>query len=145
MWKMFHTLGMDKTVIQTKWDVLSPMLDERARRLWAAAESESLGWGGITLVSEVTGLSRQTIHAGLGEIHALANGDASRTAKEGRMRTEGGGRKSLAENDLAANQFTPATMPLFWKLRQKAQLGIGLPWMPRPRPGWSACSILIQA
>jgi Rhodopirellula transposase DDE domain len=96
---MFHTLGMDKTVIQTKWDVLSPMLDERGRRLWAAAESESLGWGGITLVSEVTGLSRQTIHAGLGEIHAMANGDSSMTAKEGRMRTEGGGRKSLTESD----------------------------------------------
>jgi hypothetical protein len=90
---------MDKTALQTKWNVLSPMLDERARRLWAAAESESLGWGGVTLIAAVTGLSRQTIHSGLDELHAVAKGDSSKSATEGRMRTEGGGRKSLAESD----------------------------------------------
>ena len=90
---------MDKVAIKAKWDVLSPTFDERTRRLWVATESEALGWGGITLVSEVTGVSRPTIHAGIEEIRAMRNGDSSVSLREGRLRAEGGGRKKLTEND----------------------------------------------
>jgi hypothetical protein len=39
-------------------------MDERLRRLWAAAEAHTLG-GGITTVSAATGLSRTTITQGM--------------------------------------------------------------------------------
>lgn len=40
---------------------MAPLLDERARRPWAAAESVTLGYGGDALVSAATRLARQTI------------------------------------------------------------------------------------
>ena len=54
--------------IKAKYISLEPVLDERARRLWAAAEARAIGWGGITRVAEATGLSRVTIRAGLSEL-----------------------------------------------------------------------------
>ena len=38
------------------------------RRQWAASEAISLGWGGVSLVSSATGLARNTIAVGLGEL-----------------------------------------------------------------------------
>ena len=43
-------------------------LTERTRRLFAANEALSLGWGGISAVSRATGLSRQVISAGIQEL-----------------------------------------------------------------------------
>ena len=90
---------MDKIAIQAKWDLISPLLDERARRLWAIAEAKALGWGGVTLISEVTGLSRQTIHSALKAAHGKDGDEYSKPFKAGRVRSEGGGRKSLADGD----------------------------------------------
>jgi hypothetical protein len=55
-------------VIETKFAILKALLDERARRLWAAVETRALGRGGITRVAEATGLSRVTIRAGMKEL-----------------------------------------------------------------------------
>ena len=41
-----------------KFLVLERVLDERGKRLWAAAEARSLGRGGATRVAEATGMSR---------------------------------------------------------------------------------------
>ena len=54
--------------IAAKFAILKPLLDERARRLWAAVEARALGRGGISQVAEATGLSRATIRAGLREL-----------------------------------------------------------------------------
>ena len=43
--------------IQTKFLQLQPFLNERTRRLWAAAEAQQLGWGGIRTVELATGIS----------------------------------------------------------------------------------------
>ena len=43
-------------VIETKFATLKVLLDERARRLWAAVEARALGRGGITRVAEATGI-----------------------------------------------------------------------------------------
>ena len=69
------------------------MLDERSRRLWAATEARAIGWGGISRVSEATGLSRITIKAGLEELHRTPGED------DGRVRVPGGGRRPLADHD----------------------------------------------
>jgi hypothetical protein len=54
--------------IRRKFQALAPVLDERARRQWAAAEALDLPWGGVTAVAAATGLSRTTITAGLREL-----------------------------------------------------------------------------
>lgn len=51
-----------------KYKNIKPFLNERSRRIWAATESESYGWGGVTLFSKVTGLTRNTIIKGIKEI-----------------------------------------------------------------------------
>ena len=83
--------------IQDKYEQLLPYLNEKTRRIWAAIEARSLGWGGISQVSKATGLSRTTIHAGIGllkESKAIENQENSQ-----RIRGEGGGRKLLEEKD----------------------------------------------
>jgi Rhodopirellula transposase DDE domain len=82
-------------VLQKKYEALAGCLDEARLRLWAAAEARSLGYGGITRVARVSGLSRLTIHRGLSQL--------GRRAKPlppmGRIRTPGGGRKPLTARD----------------------------------------------
>ncbi len=68
-------------------------LTERTRRLFAANEALSLGWGGISAVSRATGLSRQVISAGIEELQGGTQ------AEEGRVRRKGGGRKSNVSKD----------------------------------------------
>jgi DNA-binding phage protein len=58
----------DVPVIAEKFSSLEPVLNERARRLWAAAEAHAAGRGGISRVAEATGLSRFTIRSGLSEL-----------------------------------------------------------------------------
>jgi hypothetical protein len=63
-----------------------PVLDERQRRLMAAALAQGLGRGGRALVARELGLSRSTITAGLRELDGEVN------AGPGRVRARGGGR-----------------------------------------------------
>ena len=61
----------DATVIERirlKFLALDPVLDERSRRQWAAAESRDYGYGGVTAVATATGLARDTVAAGLREL-----------------------------------------------------------------------------
>ena len=53
-----------EATIVGKFTIMAPLLDERARRLWAAAESAVIGYGGDALVSAATGLARETIRNG---------------------------------------------------------------------------------
>ena len=57
-------------IISEKYMTLEPILNERARRLWAATEAWAIGRGGVSRVSEATGLSRPTIQAGLNELRS---------------------------------------------------------------------------
>src|SRR5438876_4604123 len=50
-----------EATIVGKFVVMEPLLDERARRLWAAAESVAIGYGGDALVAAATGVARGTI------------------------------------------------------------------------------------
>ena len=65
---------------------LSSSLDERQLRLWAASEAKAVGYGGITLVAEISGLARSTIHAGLAELESPWNSDRIRQPGAGRKR-----------------------------------------------------------
>src|SRR3954447_8195667 len=85
-------------VVEAKYIALKPLLDERARRLWAAVEARSLGRGGIIRVAEATGLARATIRAGLKEL-ALSTSDDDGPLLGARLRPPGAGRKPLIDHD----------------------------------------------
>jgi hypothetical protein len=69
------------------------LLDERTRRLMAASEARSLGYGGISQVRRACGLSRKAITKGMQEIE---DGTAP---PPGRVRRLGAGRKKLIAHD----------------------------------------------
>jgi transposase len=84
---------VDLKQVKARFRRLRKHLDERARRLFAAAESEAIGGGGISAISAATGISRQVIREGIKELHARG------TQPEGRVRRPGGGRKQAVEED----------------------------------------------
>src|ERR1700737_5249755 len=85
--------------IKRKFEQMRPVMDERVCRLWAAAEAQALGWGGITLVAQATGISRKRIGAGLRELGTLAAGPPPPQRAAARVRRPGGGRKPKTETD----------------------------------------------
>jgi hypothetical protein len=72
-----------------RYDAVSPNLDEKGLRLFAASEALAAGHGGIVAVSEVTGIARSTIGRGLKELAAQDN-----APRQNRVRRTGGGRKA---------------------------------------------------
>jgi len=83
--------------IKSRFRSLEPLMDERMRRQWAATEAQTYGWGGMSAVSEATGLSRNTIHKGLDEI--VVRNKSRKAGAAPRLRRKGGGRKCLSESD----------------------------------------------
>jgi transposase len=121
----------DQDATRRRFEALQPVLDERLRRLWAAAEALALPHGGITAVAAATGISRRAIHLGLKELKA-----ASPPPRERRIRRAGAGRKRLVERDptLAADLerlIEPSTRgdpesPLRWTCKSTRQLAAEL-------------------
>lgn len=72
---------------------VTPVLDERQRRLAAAAGARALGHGGVAAVAREMGMARSTIHRGIGELEAGVE------VGEGRVRRAGAGRKRRSESD----------------------------------------------
>jgi len=119
--------------VRRKYISLKPFLNERSRRLWAAAEAKAHGRGGKVLVSQATNLSRTTIYRGMRE---LDFSDKEIVAPEGRTRNKGGGRKRLTEQmpeitgklkDLVEDTTCgdPET-PLLWTCKSTRQLSDAL-------------------
>ena len=86
---------IDHAAIKLRYDALDPLLDERGRRRFAAAEALAAGRGGVAAVSGVTGIARSTIGRGLAELRGKAAPDAGFA----RVRRTGGGRRSLVATD----------------------------------------------
>ncbi len=76
--------------IRAKFLALKPAMDERLTRLWAGAEAEALGEGGISIVEEATGMSRTTIRVGRDELREGVSADNVVS-----VRRAGGGRPSI--------------------------------------------------
>ena len=85
-------MNKDEVSLRRKFlDVLS-LLDERSRRLMAASEARSLGYGGVSKVRRACGLSRKAIVKGM---HEISGGNTM----PGRIRRPGAGRKKITESD----------------------------------------------
>jgi hypothetical protein len=117
--------------IRRKFEALSPVMDERLRRLWAGAEAEALGDGGIAKVEQATGMSRTTIRAGRDELRAGVSPD-----DVVKVRRPGAGRPSLLEQnpelaDALESLVDPVTRgdpesPLRWTSKSTRKLAADL-------------------
>ena len=65
------------SAIRRKYEMLCPSMNERVRRLWAGAEAQLIGRGGITRVSKATGVAHTTIRSAIRELAAQAGAQAA--------------------------------------------------------------------
>jgi hypothetical protein len=79
---------IDIGAIGQRYEALQGVLDERARRLWAAAEAKTAGRGGFSAVLRATGMSSKTLTRGLRDL------ESGERLAPGRVRRPGGGRKA---------------------------------------------------
>jgi hypothetical protein len=122
---------IDRRGIEQRWEADGSKRDERGRRVFAASETRAAGLGGLTAVSQITGLARSTIGRGLKELDGAA--------PHGRVRREGGGPKPLTERDATLQAdlerlVEPATLgdpvrPLLWVSKSYDKLASALTGM----------------
>jgi transposase len=80
------------TEVGQRYSMVSPYLSECAKRIWAASEALSIGWGGHSIVCEATGISRVTITKGKKELQGGVSQETNC------LRVKGGGRKRLVKH-----------------------------------------------
>ena len=80
---------IDENPIRGRYHAVRRSLDERGRRLHAAAEASAAGYGGIAATSRATRVARSTIGRGLKELQNPA-------PLNGRVRRPGAGRPTIA-------------------------------------------------
>ena len=68
------------------------LLNEKQRRLLVGAEAQSIGYGGIKILSDVTGMDCKTVRRGVKELK-------QRKKQLGRIRIKGGGRKKILDQE----------------------------------------------
>ena len=120
---------VDGDAIRLRWEGVGSKLDERGRRLFAAAEVRAAGWGGLALVSKITGLARSTINRGEDDLDG-------EPLPAGRVRREGGGRRAIGEKTPEMREqlrrlVDPATRgdpmrPLIWVSKSANKLASAL-------------------
>jgi len=127
---MVYSVMITEDTIREKYQLLEKHLNEKTKRIWAATEAVSLSYGGISLVSRATQISRFTIHKGLNEIKAnkILSGE--------RIRHVGGGRKTAVYHqpklvEELENLVDPVTRgdpesPLRWTCKSTRRLSTEL-------------------
>jgi len=75
---------IDEDAIRRRWEAVGCKCDERGRRLFAAGEVRTAGWGGLAVVSKITGLARSTVNRGEDDLDA-------EPLPKGRVRRAGAG------------------------------------------------------
>jgi DNA-binding phage protein len=125
----YHGGMIDETAIRDRFDAMRVRLDERERRLFAAAEARSAGYGGVSAVARATGIARSTIDRGLKELAAPDRAGS-------KVRRSGGGRPALTRADptlledlrglLESTTLGDPTRPLMWVSKSHAKLALAL-------------------
>lgn len=139
--------------IRQKYIALAPVMDERMRRQWAASEAQTLGWGGVAVISRATGLARNTIKTGIQELEYRAK--HPKEVVEDRVRRPGAGRKRLQQVDpklLEALEelVDPATRgdpesPLRWTCKSTGMLARELTRQGHPVTDRTVATMLKEA
>ena len=125
----YHGGMIDETAIRDRFEAMRVRLDERERRLFAAAEARSAGYGGVSAVARATGIARSTIDRGLKELAAPDRAGS-------KVRRSGGGRPALTRADptlledlrglLESTTLGDPTRPLMWVSKSHAKLALAL-------------------
>jgi len=137
--------------IHQKFLSLHLIMDERVRRQWAASEAIAIGWGGLALVAQATGLARNTIAQGIRELkERAAHPDLPVSI---RVRRAGAGRKLLTEADpglwMALDALVdPATRghpesPLRWTCKSTRKLAEELQRQRHPVSDRTVAALLL--
>lgn len=88
------TSGVLPSAPERLWLRVMGTLNEYQARLFAAEKALELGRGGISRLSELTGMSRVTITGGVSELRGRKR---LRSVDTGRVRAPGGGRKKVED------------------------------------------------
>ena len=115
-----------EALVRKKFRALKGTMDERMKRLWAGAEADAIGYGGLAAVSRATGLASSTIQKGRRELRAGAKSD-----DVVKVRRKGGGRRSHEE-------VHPELLPALMQLVDPATRGD-----PESPLRWSAKSAVV--
>src|SRR3954471_3566592 len=83
---------IDEHAIRKRYAAIRDQVDERGRRLFAAAEARAAGRAGIAAVCRATSVARSTIERGLKDL-------ARPPLPVGRVRRAGSGRRALSAKD----------------------------------------------
>ncbi len=137
---MKRDIGLEASIVE-KYAAIAPVLDERARRLWAATESRAIGYGGDALVSAATGLARETIRNGRRELERGVE-------VTGRVRRAGAGRPGIESTQPGIKEALEQlvdpltrgdpTSPLRWTCKSRAKLAAAL-----SKSGWTVSSTTV--
>ena len=84
---------VDKETLKNKIDLTMPILNEYQQRMYLAAEAKALGHGGISLISQLSGVTIKTIRSGIKEL----NNPNREPMPSGKSRRSGGGRKRVVD------------------------------------------------
>ena len=89
-----------KNTVKEILTVMMPLLNERQQRFLMGSCAKGMGYGGISVVNEITGAARTTIKAGIDEIDEGNQAEeADQKSSEIRVRKPGAGRKSAKEKN----------------------------------------------
>ena len=126
---VYHGGMIDETAIRIRYEAMRSRLDERERRLFAAAEARSAGYGGVSVVARATGVARSTINRGLKDLEALGPAPS-------KVRRSGGGRPTLTQTDptllddlrrlLESTTLGDPMRPLVWVSKSHEKLALAL-------------------
>jgi len=138
---------IDLKAICCRWEAVAGHLDERGRRLFAAAEVRTAGHGGLAAVSRITGLARSTLGRGLKDLDAPA-------LPSRMMRRPGNGRLALKDTDATLlddllRLVEPAMMgdptrPLLWVSKSWVKLATALREMGHKISANTAAKLLLE-
>lgn len=137
---MKRDLELEACIVE-KYAAISPELNERARRLWTAAEARAIGYGGEALVSSATGLARDTIRKGIEEIErGVEFQDRLRRPGAGRPRLDQSqpGLKEALEKLVHPLTRGDPSSPLRWTCKSRAKLAAALTGQ-----GWKVSSTTV--
>jgi hypothetical protein len=134
------------------YEALAPVMDERMTRLWAAAEAEAIGRGGVVAVTRATGILHKRIVAGRRELAELRVSPPQDPPHAQRIRRRGGGRKPLEFHNprlmtALEGLIDPMTRgdpssPLRWTCKSTHRLADELTMMGHPVSASKVCQLL---
>ena len=143
---------VEAAAIKQRFKLLSSVADERLRRLVAAAESIAIGYGGVSIVSRATGVSRRAIALGTKELKDPVLVLKGKALLGSRTRRHGGGRKrSVAKDSTLLSDLErlvdPVTRgdpesPLRWTCKSVRRLSREMAAMGHRASHWMVAELL---